>query len=220
MPRVSKEYFTEKRKEILHSAFLVCERKTVSSVTMQDIIDESGLSQGGIYRFYSNIDEILADLLSEIRTELFFEDKLDSVDWQSMSLLESGKKVWEIICNHIKEHYTHYKIQFEYFILLTNFPKRADVIVKNLKVSDPYECLNKRVYRVLDEAINSGRIKPVISLDSYFSYVAVFFDGMLKRLFADTGNVRKVLKDKNYDYDLDSMCDIAFKTSCYLLGLR
>lgn len=38
----------------------------MSTITMQDIIDKTGFGQGGIYRFYNDIDEIfsLEDRLS------------------------------------------------------------------------------------------------------------------------------------------------------------
>ena len=71
MSRVSREYYEIKKASIIDAALEVCKRKTVSSVTMQDIIDEAGISQGGIYRYYKNIDEVLTDLLSRIRMEQY-----------------------------------------------------------------------------------------------------------------------------------------------------
>ena len=54
MPKVSEEYIINKKKRIIDAAYALCLKKTVSTVTMQDIIDETGLSQGGIYRFYKD----------------------------------------------------------------------------------------------------------------------------------------------------------------------
>ena len=58
MPKVTEEYINNKKNLIIRAAYDLCIRKTVSTVTMQDIINETGLSQGGIYRFYKDIDEI------------------------------------------------------------------------------------------------------------------------------------------------------------------
>ena len=63
MPKVTQEYINQKKNLIVQSAAICCDKKAVCSVTMQDVIDESGLSQGGIYRFYQNIDDILVDVL-------------------------------------------------------------------------------------------------------------------------------------------------------------
>ena len=71
MARVSEEYYRLRKAEIVEAAMKVCGKKTVSSITMQDIIDATGFSQGAIYRYYTNIDEILADLLSRIHTEQY-----------------------------------------------------------------------------------------------------------------------------------------------------
>ena len=75
MARVTEAYYDRKKKEITDAALRVCNRKTVSSMTMQDVINETGLSQGAIYRYYQNIDELLADLLSRIH-----EDQYETVD--------------------------------------------------------------------------------------------------------------------------------------------
>ena len=45
-PKVSKEYIANKKKKIIEAAYQLCLEKTVSTVTMQDIINRIGLSQG------------------------------------------------------------------------------------------------------------------------------------------------------------------------------
>ena len=44
MPKVSNEYFEQKRKEIVDAAYRVCMKKSITSVEMKDIIAETGLS--------------------------------------------------------------------------------------------------------------------------------------------------------------------------------
>lgn len=67
MPKVTEEYIINKKKMITDAAYELCLQKTVSTVTMQDIIDKTGLSQGGIYRFYKDLDDILADMIRQMR---------------------------------------------------------------------------------------------------------------------------------------------------------
>ena len=38
-------------------------------VTISDVIAETGMSQGAIYRYYNGLDEILADMLTKMRSE-------------------------------------------------------------------------------------------------------------------------------------------------------
>lgn len=64
MPKTSEDYFKQKRRKILDAAFTVCMKKPMFEVSMRDVISESGLSQGGIYRYFSNLDEILIELFN------------------------------------------------------------------------------------------------------------------------------------------------------------
>ena len=65
MPKVSEEYYKNKRKEIVDAAYRVCTRKPITSVEMKDIIEETGFSHGVIYRYYKDLDEVLKDLLNK-----------------------------------------------------------------------------------------------------------------------------------------------------------
>ena len=90
MSRVSKEYYELKKKAIVDATLEVCEKKTISSITMQDIINATGLSQGAIYRYYKNIDEILADLLSRIHIEQYESvDRLNEfIDMETKQIVD------------------------------------------------------------------------------------------------------------------------------------
>ena len=46
MPKVSEEYYKNKRKEIVDAAYRVCTRKPISSVEMKDIIEETAKKRG------------------------------------------------------------------------------------------------------------------------------------------------------------------------------
>ena len=79
MPKVSEEYFENKKKLITEATYNVCLRKPVGMVTMTDVIEETGLSQGGIYRFYKNLDEILSDMITRMRVDYNLVDSLELV---------------------------------------------------------------------------------------------------------------------------------------------
>ena len=75
MPKVTEEYIQNKKNKIIDAAYKLCLRQTVSTVTMQDIINETGLSQGGIYRFYKDIDDIFSDMILYLRQKESIKDK-------------------------------------------------------------------------------------------------------------------------------------------------
>ena len=65
MPKVNEEYLVEKRKEILNAAFEVCKRKPAYDVTMSDVVAETGMSQGGVYKYFNNIYSVYAALIDD-----------------------------------------------------------------------------------------------------------------------------------------------------------
>ena len=79
MPRVSEEYFEKKKQMIVDAAYSVCLRKPVEMVTMSDVIEEAGLSLGGIYRFYKDLDEVLCDMVTRMRLDYNFIDKFEKL---------------------------------------------------------------------------------------------------------------------------------------------
>ena len=76
MPKVSEEYYKQKRREIIDAAYRVCARKPITSIDMKDIIAETGFSHGVIYRYYKDLDEVFRDLVITINKENKIDDRL------------------------------------------------------------------------------------------------------------------------------------------------
>jgi AcrR family transcriptional regulator len=62
-----------KAKKILDAARQVFCRKGFLAVTMQDIIDECGISRGGIYLYFASVDEIFLEIMKQRNKEKFSE---------------------------------------------------------------------------------------------------------------------------------------------------
>jgi len=62
-----------KREAILESALAVFCRKGLIDATMKDIIEECGISRGGIYLYFDSVDDIFIEVL-ERRVEHKFDD--------------------------------------------------------------------------------------------------------------------------------------------------
>ena len=48
-------------------------------VNITDVIAETGMSQGTIYRYYASLDDILIDLVSKMRADYNIVDRLNEV---------------------------------------------------------------------------------------------------------------------------------------------
>lgn len=87
MTRVSNEAMRKAKYElILEKARLVFCRKGYAGVTMKDIIEECEISRGGIYLYFSSIEEIFKDVVLS-RERRKFEGIRDSVH-QNVDFLE------------------------------------------------------------------------------------------------------------------------------------
>lgn len=60
MPKVSDEYLSAKRTEILHAAARVIARLGVQGASLSEIRDEAGISSGALYHYFRSKDEMIA----------------------------------------------------------------------------------------------------------------------------------------------------------------
>lgn len=240
MARVTGDYYEWKKAKIIDAALEVCKRKTVSSVTMQDIIDESGLSQGGIYRYYKNIDEILTDLLSRIRqeqvssierlnqaidrqielsSEIRKQPLTDEVIERRRRLIVGTIKQIHVIWAEEMEKflYPHKKIQLEFLILADNSPDRARAIFSNVQ---PEPFIDGRIYEELTTEIRAGVITPRIPLEDFMEYNAAVYDGIIKRAISSCCYQRNANSDYEYKYDFTKPYGIFARSSVFFLGLE
>ncbi len=238
MPRVA-TYYEMKKSSIIDAALEVCKRKTVCSVTMQDIIDEAGISQGGIYRYFSNIDEVLTELLSRIRIEQYPAiDRLCEVINQKSELInalrelpindDSITKRRKLCAQMIKDlHkvwgeeiqrflYPHKKLQMEFTILADNYPERARNIFSK---AAEQRVLDGRIVDELKREITDGILKPVIPLEEFMEYNASVYGGIIKRAIMVNCYQRNKNFNNNNEYDIKKRYETFARSSAYFLGI-
>jgi AcrR family transcriptional regulator len=69
MPKVSQEHLDARRQQILDAAAECFASKGFHRTTMQDIVTESGLSAGAIYRYFTGKDQIIQAIADERHAE-------------------------------------------------------------------------------------------------------------------------------------------------------
>ncbi len=65
MPRVGAAYLAERRAHVLAAAARCFAREGFHRATMQDVVRESGLSPGALYRYFASKEEIVAAIAAE-----------------------------------------------------------------------------------------------------------------------------------------------------------
>ena len=182
MPKVSSEYFDNKRKMIVEAAYHVCLRKPAEVVTISDVIAETGMSQGAIYRYYDGLDSILADMVTKMRQEYSFIEDMDKIiNDKVISFEEKTYSVCNLLAEHMESHLMDIqKINFDLGVLVINEPERGEKIMSQIKGDGNMDYLSKVVFpNMVMDALNKG-YKPKDSIENICTYLSSSYTGIEK----------------------------------------
>ncbi|WP_042351461.1 TetR/AcrR family transcriptional regulator [Bacillus massiliigorillae] len=181
MPKVSHEYVIKKKEAILEAALSVCKVKPLYEITMRDIIKASGVSQGGIYRYYSDIDEILVAIINQSNANANYKQAIDAIIESSNTPQETIEKLFAFLGNYIKENLsTVGKIQFELTILFANNPKRQQKILPHITENESGQYLINQLINAIHEGISLGTFQSELALEDLFTFIMTSIDGIVR----------------------------------------
>ncbi|MCR5847054.1 MAG: hypothetical protein K6G75_02890 [Lachnospiraceae bacterium] len=181
MPKVSEEYFENKRKFIVDSVYRVCLRKPVEMVTMTDVIEETGLSQGGIYRFYKDLDDILADMITGMRKDYSFISRVEEslAKAENKSFEKTVHEICNILADVMEEHLMDIqKINFDLTVLAINKPERAEKIIGKTRGRGNFEYLATKVLPMFAEASTNNTLKPQCNPENIMRFISASYVGI------------------------------------------
>ena len=132
MPKVTEEYKQQKRKMIIRSALEVLERKSLYELNMLDVVKQAKLSKGGIYLYFSDIDELLIEVINTIfeeQEDVTFSEKYLEEDIET-GLVKIFRQLGDYIeaCPPIVS-----KLRYELSVYITNDPKKMEKLLPELK---------------------------------------------------------------------------------------
>lgn len=181
MPKVTEEYIQNKKKMIVDVAYSLCLEKTVSTVTMQDIINRTGLSQGGIYRFYKDIDDIFRDMLIDIRNRIPIKKNVDEIfeHIEEKKDKEITYEIFDMLATFMEEELMGIeKIDFELSILAMNSPHRVEKILSDLPSIGNKEYIMKRTMEHFGKKMAQGKFTARVSGEELSSYITSTYSGI------------------------------------------
>lgn len=221
MPKVTEEYIQNKKRMIVEAAYTLCLRKTVSTVTMQDIINETGLSQGGIYRFYKDVDAIFTDMLLFLREKESIMGQVDEIFSKAneITVEELVHQIFDMLGSFMKRELMGIeKIDFEMNVLAMNDPERVKKILKDVSAGGNMAYLMNHFVNYINEQIKAGKLKLRVSVDELFSYIRSAFAGI--QMSCIVFNCYQQDEGPGADiFQPDIQLRTLGKTICYLLGV-
>lgn len=182
MPKVTSEYMENKRRQIVDAAYQVCLRKPAEMVTISDVIAETGMSQGAIYRYYNGLDEILADMLSDVRRDYSIIGRMDEiVNDKTLSFEEATYKICDCLGETMEEHLLDFqKINFDMGVLAINEPERAAKIMTGIKGQGNMDYIAANIFPKMFEGANARGYKPQVTPEEFMTFVASVYTGIEK----------------------------------------
>lgn len=188
MPKVKDEYIEDKKNFILECTGEILKEKPLYLITMRDIIKKAGFSQGVIYRYYANLDEIYVDFINKHTTDNPLEEVIDallsSAQPERIILAECFIATGEYIAELLKSIVG--KTFFELLVLYScDFEKRTAIFPK-LKFKQSLEYAQNKIVGYAMCNVEKGVFRPKIPAQSIILFVGVFIDGIAQNVVFNT----------------------------------
>lgn len=181
MPKVNEEYFTEIKNKILQAAFEVCKRKPAYEVTMSDIVAETGMSQGGVYKYFNNIDSLLAALIDKANSVGNYKTEIDTVMASGKSSVKKIQELFDLSERYFSDMLISYnKILFELSSLFAYNPEKQKAIYKQVNTFSTFEYLTKCAAETIIKGVQKGYFKPLVPVEDVMSFLVASFDGIIR----------------------------------------
>ena len=179
MPKVSQKYLEDKKEFILQAAFMVCKTKQLYQVTMKDVIRACNISQGGIYRYFSDVDEIIVEVINRCNPNADYRQTIDAIIRNSSSHKGAVESLFTFLGNYMRDSAaTIGKILFELTVLKANQPERGRKIQSKIKDGQSGQYFIRKIFEVIREGVSSGEFHPVIPEDDILSFISIALDGI------------------------------------------
>ena len=182
MPRVSEEYLMQKRREILDAAYRVCVRKPITSMEMKDVIAETGFSHGVVYRYYRDLDEVLADLVIRINSEHRIDGRIDEILKKAGDdHVRAVRGICSMLSDYMKEVGVDLmRVSIYCDVLAMSEPERVMKVAGKIRsgAQSPLVYLVRSLGAYLSMTVESKGLTPVRSIDEILQFFIASFQGI------------------------------------------
>lgn len=188
MPKVTDEYLAGKRNFILECTNEILREKPLYQITMRDIIKKAGFSQGVIYRYYANIDEIYIDLINKNPISNLLEQRIDYLINSEQTIKSVVSDCIVSIGEYIEELLKSIdgKTCFELLVTYAYDAEKRNVIFPKLQFKQSLEYAQNRIVEYLMQKIQQGVLQTSISVDSIIMFTGISIDGIMQGVAMNT----------------------------------
>lgn len=201
MPKVDQRHFEEKANKIVDAAIRVCKTKPAYAVTLRDVVKESGISQGGMYCYFSSIDEIFAEILNRAYSEFQLGDTVDEVFQSNQPLHEVIMDSFALLGQLADRMVARYgKLLYEINTLYANEPERAVKIIDRIRVTNDTNVVIGKIMTLIEANIASGVCRPVMPKEHILLLIGVTIQGITAIIFPQNAEQLKAQTGVKEEY--------------------
>jgi AcrR family transcriptional regulator len=150
VPRVSEDHLTARREQILAAARRCFLTKGLHTTSMQDLIQEAGLSVGAVYRYFKSKNEIINAIASTVAGGL--QQHIDEVAARRLPLADSLDLILDGIDAQLRVPDGNFPIALQVWGEATLDPTIGGI------VRERYEGLRASMRTVVEHAVGSGEL--------------------------------------------------------------
>lgn len=219
MPKVNESYLEDKKNQILDAAFAVCNRKPAYDVTMSDIVSETGMSQGGVYKYFSNIDLVFAALIDKANSQGNHIERIEEImksDYSPETVLHELFLISEQYFSEMLISYN--KILFELGTFFAHSPERRERINKNVTTSSTFGYLTQCAFEIIIKQTKNGYFMPVIPIEDIFAFIITAFDGIIRDITLTRCYPGGTVPEDGIKFDEKKLIQCLYISTITLLG--
>jgi len=179
MPKVGKEYFADKENAIIAAAVRVCESKPAYAVTLRDIAREAKISTGGMYNYFTSIDEIFAKIINMAHDELSFANELINIFDSDMPPEQIISKTFAIVGRMMDSLHKRFgNLISELAHLYMADDERRRKLEELTRVNDELAVFYRILEDFIDKGVVSHRFKPNVRKEQILFLIANMVEGI------------------------------------------
>lgn len=183
MPKVPKDHEEKMRNSILDAALEASKTKPAYEVTMRDIIRQTNLSIGSVYRYFRDIDDVFIQLNNRYQSQYRLWEKCEPLFAEDESVRKVVLGIFTVLGQHlIDSTLAEGKFAFEMSTKLLTNPKLYEEKRDTITEITEFEKLMQKTMLYLVEKVEQGILKPIMPLEDIFSFAIMSYDGMVRDL--------------------------------------
>lgn len=171
-PKVSEDYKQERKQALLKAAKRVFIKNGFVHTSMQDIMDEAGVSRGTFYAYFDNIDHVFMEVLKFDDQQIiqFFAPPVEG-------------SVWMHIKHWVEEQQAYIESLHDTLILAKSEFFLSSQYVKNKAafpyITERYSETAAAIERVIEAGVHCGEFRPHLQPDVIARFLISFMNGLM-----------------------------------------